>query len=69
MCLDALERDESCGCHYRTEHQMPDGEAKRDDAHFCHVAGWEYTGDGKKPIRNVEPLAFENVDLAVRSYK
>ena len=69
MCLDALERDESCGCHYRTEHQMADGEAKRDDAHFCHVAAWEHAGDGKKPIRNVEPLSFENVDLAVRSYK
>jgi succinate dehydrogenase / fumarate reductase, flavoprotein subunit len=69
MCLDALERDESCGCHYRTEHQMPDGEAKRDDAKFCHVAAWEYAGEGTKPIRNVEPLTFENVELSVRSYK
>jgi succinate dehydrogenase / fumarate reductase flavoprotein subunit len=69
MCLDALERDESCGCHFRTEHQMADGEAKRDDQQFCHVAAWEYAGDGKKPIRNVEPLTFENVDLQVRSYK
>jgi succinate dehydrogenase / fumarate reductase flavoprotein subunit len=69
MCLDALERDESCGCHYRTEHQMPDGEARRDDANFCHVAAWEYAGDGTKPIRNVEPLTFENVELSVRSYK
>jgi succinate dehydrogenase / fumarate reductase flavoprotein subunit len=69
MCLDALERDESCGCHFRTEHQMPDGEAKRDDQKFCHVAAWEFTGDGRTPNRHVEPLTFENVELAVRSYK
>ena len=69
MCLDALERDESCGCHFREEHQTPDGEAKRDDEKFCHVAAWEYTGDGKKPEPASEPLIFENVHLAVRSYK
>jgi succinate dehydrogenase / fumarate reductase flavoprotein subunit len=69
MCLDALERDESCGCHFRTEHQMADGEAKRDDQKFCHVAAWEFTGDGRRPNRHVEPLTFENVELAVRSYK
>ena len=69
MCLDALERDESCGGHFRTEHQMADGEAKRDDEKFCHVAAWEYTGDGRKPNRHVEPLTYENVELAVRSYK
>ncbi len=69
MCLDALERDESCGCHFRTEHQMADGEAKRDDQKFSHVAAWEYTGDGRKPNRHVEPLIYENVELAVRSYK
>ncbi|MFY9552696.1 MAG: fumarate reductase/succinate dehydrogenase flavoprotein subunit [Thermoanaerobaculia bacterium] len=69
MCLDALERDESCGCHFRVEHQLPDGEAKRDDEKFCHVAAWEYTGEGRKPNRLVEPLTFENVPLAVRSYK
>ena len=69
MCLDAVERDESCGSHFRTEHQMADGEAKRDDQKFCHVAAWEYTGDGKRPNRHVEPLTFESVDLAVRSYK
>jgi succinate dehydrogenase flavoprotein subunit len=69
MCLDAVERDESCGCHFRTEHQMPDGEAKRDDQKFCHVAAWEYTGYGRKPNRHVEPLTYENVALAVRSYK
>jgi succinate dehydrogenase / fumarate reductase flavoprotein subunit len=69
LCLDSLERDESCGCHFRLEHQMSDGEAKRNDKDFCHVAGWEYTGDGKKPNRHVEPLTYENVELAVRSYK
>jgi succinate dehydrogenase / fumarate reductase flavoprotein subunit len=69
MCRDALERDESCGCHFRTEHQTPDGEAKRNDADYCHVAAWEYKGEGSNPVRHVEPLTYENVDLAVRSYK
>ena len=69
MCLDALEREESCGGHFREEYQTADGEAKRDDENFCHVAAWEYTGEGKPPIRNVEPLEFENVHLATRSYK
>ncbi len=69
MCLDALEREESCGGHFREEHQTPDGEADRDDQKFKHVAAWEYQGDGKKPARHVEPLEFENVHLAVRSYK
>jgi succinate dehydrogenase / fumarate reductase flavoprotein subunit len=68
MCLDALERDESCGSHFRTEHQTPDGEAERNDRDFCHVAAWEYR-EGQKPLRNVEPLVYENVELAVRSYK
>src|SRR6185295_4543602 len=69
MCLDALERDESCGSHFRLEHQTSDGEAKRNDQDFCHVAAWEFAGEGKRPVRNVEPLAFENVHLATRSYK
>jgi succinate dehydrogenase / fumarate reductase flavoprotein subunit len=69
MCLDALEREESCGGHFRTEHQTPDGEARRDDDRFCHVAAWEYTGEGTKPTRHVEPLTFEVVHLATRSYK
>jgi succinate dehydrogenase / fumarate reductase flavoprotein subunit len=69
MCLDALERRESCGGHFREEWQTPEGEALRDDEHFCHVAAWEHTGDGKAPIRHVEPLSFENTHLAVRSYK
>jgi succinate dehydrogenase / fumarate reductase flavoprotein subunit len=69
MCLDALEREESCGGHFREEYQTEDGEALRNDDKFCHVAAWEYTGEGKKPVRNVEPLAFDNVHLQQRSYK
>jgi succinate dehydrogenase / fumarate reductase, flavoprotein subunit len=69
MCLDALERRESCGGHFREEYQTPDGEALRDDKDFCHVAAWEYAGEGKKPLRHIEPLNFENVHLSVRSYK
>jgi succinate dehydrogenase / fumarate reductase flavoprotein subunit len=69
MCKDALEREESCGGHFRSEHQTPDGEAQRDDERFCHVAAWEYKGEGQTPVRNVEPLVFENVKLATRSYK
>jgi succinate dehydrogenase / fumarate reductase flavoprotein subunit len=69
MCLDALEREESCGGHFREEYQTAEGEAVRDDERFCHVAAWEYAGEGKKPIRNVEPLTFESVHLQTRSYK
>lgn len=68
MCRDALERQESCGGHYREEYQV-DGEAKRDDANFCHVAAWEYTGKIDTSVRHKEELAFENVHLATRSYK
>ena len=69
LCLDALERKESCGGHFRTEYQDEEGEAKRDDEHFAHVAAWEWTGDPMKAIRNVEELEFEAVHLATRSYK
>jgi succinate dehydrogenase / fumarate reductase flavoprotein subunit len=69
MCLDALERRESCGGHFREEYQTPEGEALRDDEHFAHVAAWEYAGEGKAPVRNVEPLQYEFVHLATRSYK
>jgi succinate dehydrogenase / fumarate reductase, flavoprotein subunit len=69
MCLDALYREESCGAHFRIEHQTPDGEALRHDETFAYVAAWEYGGDGKKPILNKEPLVFENVALSQRSYK
>ncbi len=68
-CRDALERQESCGGHFRTEYQTEDGEAKRDDARFCNVAAWEWRGEGAAPVRHVEPLTFENVTLSTRSYK
>ena len=69
MARDALNREESCGGHFREEHQTPDGEAKRNDDQFAYVAAWEYAGDGGKPIRHLEALAFENVPLQQRSYK
>ena len=69
MCLDALQRRESCGGHFREEFQTEDGEALRDDENFCHAAVWEYQGEGQAPVRHIEPLTFENVHLATRSYK
>ena len=69
MCRDALAREESCGCHFREEYQYPDGECKRNDEAFSHVAAWEYQGEDKEPLRNVEPLNYETVKMAVRSYK
>ena len=69
MCLDAYERNESCGGHFRVEHQTEDGEALRDDDEFCHVAAWRFNGVDQRPTREVEPLVFENVKLAQRSYK
>jgi succinate dehydrogenase / fumarate reductase flavoprotein subunit len=69
MVRDALERTESCGGHFREESQTPDGEAKRDDENFCHVAAWEYAGPNTAPIRNQEPLSFDEVHLTQRSYK
>jgi succinate dehydrogenase / fumarate reductase, flavoprotein subunit len=69
MCLDALQRAESCGGHFRIESQTPEGEAKRDDANFCYVAAWEYTGPGQAPALHKEPLTFEHIHLAQRSYK
>ena len=69
MCRDALHREESCGGHFRTEHQTEDGEARRDDERFAYVAAWEYAGEAKAPILNKEGLDFENVHLATRSYK
>lgn len=69
MCRDALAREESCGGHFREEHQYPDGEAKRDDEDFAHVAAWEYKGDGEEPIRHEEKLTYESVKFATRSYK
>ena len=69
LVRDALERRESCGGHFRVEYQTEDGEAKRDDANFCHAAVWEYQGEGKTPLRHQEPLVYENIHLAQRSYK
>jgi succinate dehydrogenase / fumarate reductase flavoprotein subunit len=68
MCNDALVREESCGGHFRIEHQI-DGEARRDDDRFCHAAVWEHAGETAPPVRHTEPLFFENVKLATRSYK
>lgn len=69
ICRDALEREESCGGHFREEYQTSDGEALRNDDKFLHVAVWEYAGPDKDPVRHVEPLEFEVVHLAQRSYK
>jgi succinate dehydrogenase / fumarate reductase flavoprotein subunit len=69
MCQDALHREESCGGHFRVEHQTPDGEALRRDDEFAYVAAWEYAGEGKSPVLNRESLIFENVALTQRSYK
>ena len=69
LARDALTREESCGGHFREEYQYPDGEAKRDDEQFSHVAAWEYAGPDQDPVRNVEPLSWEVVHPTVRSYK
>ncbi len=68
MCRDALEREESCGGHFRVEYQDA-GEAQRNDDDFAYVAAWEFAGEGKTPILNREPLVYENVHLSTRSYK
>jgi succinate dehydrogenase / fumarate reductase flavoprotein subunit len=69
MCRDALERDESCGAHFREEHQSPEGEAVRNDEDYCYVAAWEFNGVGEAPTMHKETLEFENVELKTRSYK
>ncbi len=69
MVADALDRDESCGGHFREEHQTEENEARRDDENFCFVSAWEYAGDDQAPRRHKEPLTFENVELTQRSYK
>jgi succinate dehydrogenase / fumarate reductase, flavoprotein subunit len=69
MCIDALDRNESCGAHFREEYETPDGEALRDDDHFSYVAAWEYAGEHRPPILNKEPLSFEYVHPSQRSYK
>ena len=69
MCRDALDREESCGGHFRVEHQTEDGEALRNDAEFAHVSAWEWSGENEEPVRHREPLEFEYVALTQRSYK
>jgi succinate dehydrogenase / fumarate reductase, flavoprotein subunit len=69
MCIDALERNESCGGHFREEYQTPEGEAQRDDEHYSYVAAWGYGGRGNEPLLNKEPLEFEYVHPSQRSYK
>ena len=69
MCRDALERDESCGCHLREEHQSEAGEAVRDDERFAHVAVWEHRGEGADPVRHTEQLDFEMLEPVTRSYQ
>ena len=69
LCLDALERDESCGCHFREEHVDAEGECLRNDEQFAHAAAWEYQGEGRAPLLNKEPLVYETVHMAKRNYK
>jgi succinate dehydrogenase / fumarate reductase flavoprotein subunit len=69
MLRDALAREESCGAHFREEHQSADGEAQRDDSRFAHIAAWECTGDGSEPIRHTEPLTFTALQPSARSYR
>jgi succinate dehydrogenase / fumarate reductase, flavoprotein subunit len=69
LCFDALHRNESCGGHFRVEHQTEDGEAKRDDEKYAYVAAWEYQGEGKSPALHKEPLVYEEVHMSTRSYK
>jgi succinate dehydrogenase / fumarate reductase flavoprotein subunit len=69
MVRDALTREESCGGHFREEHQTPENEAKRNDDQFCHVAAWEFKGVGQNPELHKEELGFEHVKLTTRSYK
>ena len=69
MARDGLNRNESCGGHFRTESQTPEGEALRDDEHFAYVAVWEYNGQDKEPTLHKEELKFEAIHLAQRNYK
>jgi succinate dehydrogenase / fumarate reductase flavoprotein subunit len=69
MCKDALVREESCGGHFRVEHQTEEGEAQRDDENFCNVSAWEWTGNPSESNLHIEPLTFETAHLATRSYK
>ncbi len=69
MARDALQREESCGGHFREEHQTEEGEAKRNDQDFMFVGAWEYNGAEKDPVLHKEPLIYENIKVAQRNYK
>jgi succinate dehydrogenase / fumarate reductase flavoprotein subunit len=69
MAMDALERKESCGGHFREEFKTPEGEALRDDENFTYVAAWEYQGEGIEPTLHKEPLIYENIEVKQRNYK
>ena len=69
MARDALERKESCGGHFRVESQTEEGEAKRDDKNFMHVAAWEWKGEKVEPERHIEPLKYEFIEVKTRNYK
>ncbi len=69
LSRDALLREESCGGHFRSEYQTPDGEAQRDDDHFAHVSAWEYQGENQTPVMHKEPLVYEEIKMSQRSYK
>ena len=69
MCRDALDREESCGGHFREEYQTDEGEAQRDDDNFAHVSAWEWTGDAGQPTKHEEALVYDRVKLSTRSYK
>jgi succinate dehydrogenase / fumarate reductase, flavoprotein subunit len=69
MCRDALVREESCGGHFRVEHQTEDGEALRNDDDYAHVSAWAWSGDSSNPVEHREQLDYEYVQLATRSYK
>ena len=69
MCMDARQRNESCGGHFREEYKTEEGEARRDDENFTNVTVWEYKGEDTEPVAHTEELEFENVELTQRSYK
>ena len=69
MAMDALNREESCGGHFREEYQTPEGEALRNDDKYMYVAAWEYAGDDKEPVLNKEPLEYEAIEVKQRNYK
>jgi len=69
MARDALQREESCGGHFREEHQTEEGEAKRDDSKFMFVAAWEYQGADREPLMHKEKLEYENIKVQARDYK